>query len=316
MLAWLLRHSTLCMAGSVVVGLLLQDLARLFAPVVVYVATATMFLSLVRLDTKVFLQHARRPGLAIAIIGWTTLVVPLLVLALVHALPLPSAVAAGILLIAATPPIVSVAAYCVFLGTDAALLTLVSIPATALCVLSLPAFAAWAPGDLPGLAFGPLLIRTFIVVGIAMGGAMLVHRFVPRARIDAAAMPIDGMIIALIVATALGIMDGLAAVIAADPVRSITYFLATFVLNTVLQCLTALVFVRAGVVYAGSAALVGGFRNMALLLGLVIGRVGPELQLFLVMAQIQLFVMPALMRPVYALAGVTRYARGTSIGNR
>jgi BASS family bile acid:Na+ symporter len=55
---------------------------------------------------------------------------------------------------------------------------------------------------------------------------------------------------------------------------------------------------------AGSVALVNGLRNMALLLGLLIGQVDASLQLLLVLGQLQLFLLPSVMRPLYRRLGV------------
>jgi BASS family bile acid:Na+ symporter len=292
------------MATSVVVGLVFQDLARLFAPWVVAVATATMLVSLVRLDVGAFKTYLRRPARAALIIVWTLLLLTGLVYAIVHATPVPPAIGAALILIAATPSIMSVTAYCIFLGTDAALLTLVSIPATALAVLTLPAFAEAIPGNIGGLSFLPLLARTFIVVGVALGGAWLVHRLVPKERIAANGLWLDGAVVILIVFTAFGIVDGLAAVLARDPLKSLIYFLIAFAFNAGLQALTIVAMWKLGPVHAASAGLVGGCRNIALLLGLVLGKVPPDLQLLLVMAQLQLFLILPPTRLAYRALGV------------
>ena len=55
---------------------------------------------------------------------------------------------------------------------------------------------------------------------------------------------------------------------------------------------------------AGSVALVNGFRNMALLLGLLIGHVDASLQLLLVLGQLQLFLLPSIMRVAYRRLGL------------
>jgi hypothetical protein len=43
---------------------------------------------------------------------------------------------------------------------------------------------------------------------------------------------------------------------------------------------------------------------MALLLGLLIGQVDASLQLLLVLGQLQLFLLPSVMRPIYRRLGV------------
>lgn len=111
----------------------------------------------------------------------------------------------------------------------------------------------------------------------------------PAQRIAAHADWLDGLIVLLIGFTAFGIVSGLSAVILARPLQSLGYFAGAFALNVGLQVLTIAVMWRLGRVHAASAGLAGGCRNIALLLGIVAGLVPPDVQLFIVMAQLQLF---------------------------
>lgn len=292
------------MAASVVVGLALQTLAAWFAPLVMVWATATILVSLVRLDSALLTRTLRDPRRAIAIIVWTLLATPLLMLGVVRILPLDPAIAAALVLIAATPPILSVSAYCIFLGLDAALLTLVAVPATVVAIVTLPAFAEFVPGGIAGLSFWPLLLRTLLIVGVALGGAWLARRFVTQEQVNSHAAWLDGTIVLLIAFTALGIVSGLTDTLRAAPLKSLIYFIGAFALNAVLQLLTTAAMWRMGRVPAASAGFAGGCRNIALLLGVVTGHVPADVQLFIVMAQLQLFVIAAPARAAFGAIGV------------
>ena len=146
---WITGHATLFMSASVVVGLLAQDLARLLSPLVIVASMSAMFLTALRLDRRLLLGWIRRPAVPISIIVFTTLVVPAVVIALTRIGVLSPSVALACALIAATPPIISVGPYCLFLGTDNELLSLSVLPATAVGIISLPFFASLA--GLPGL---------------------------------------------------------------------------------------------------------------------------------------------------------------------
>lgn len=292
------------MAASVVVGLVFQALAAWFAPLVMVWATATILVSLVRLDGALLSRTLRDPRRALVIIGWTLIATPLLVLGVIRLVPLDPAIAGALVLIAATPSILSVSAYCIFLGLDAALLTLVAVPATVAAVVTLPAFAELVPGGIAGLSFWPLLMRTFLIVGVALGGAWLVRRFVTQQQVNAHAPWLDGTIVLLIAATALGIVSGLTDILLAAPIKSLTYFVGALAFNAGLQCLTTAVMWPMGRVHAASAGFAGGMRNIALLLGVVTGHVPPDVQLFLVMAQVQLFIIAAPARVAFGAIGV------------
>lgn len=296
------RHATLFMSVSVLTGLLVQDLARLLAPLVIFASMGAMFLTALRLDRQLLLGWIRRPLIPVSIVLFTTLVIPAMVIALTRIGALSPAVTLACALIAATPPIISVGPYCVFLGTDNELLSLSVLPATAVGILTLPFYASLA--GLPGLEPARLALELLAVVGTAMGGAVLIRFFVPLERVERHAPILDLGALLLMVTVAIGVTDGLASLIMAEPAVVVEAFVVTAVLSLVLQALGWLAFYRLGARIAGSVALVNGLRNMALLLGLLIGQVDASLQLLLVLGQLQLFLLPSAMRLIYRRLGL------------
>lgn len=296
------RHATLFMSVSVLTGLLVQDLARLLAPLVIFASMGAMFLTALRLDRQLLLGWIRRPLIPVSIVLFTTLVIPAMVIALTRIGALSPAVTLACALIAATPPIISVGPYCVFLGTDNELLSLSVLPATAVGILTLPFYASLA--GLPGLEPARLALELLAVVGTAMGGAVLIRFFVPLERVERHAPILDLGAVLLMVTVAIGVTDGLALLIMAEPAVVVEAFVVTAVLSLVLQALGWLAFYRLGARIAGSVALVNGLRNMALLLGLLIGQVDASLQLLLVLGQLQLFLLPSAMRLIYRRLGL------------
>ena len=300
---WLSRHATLFMSVSVLTGLLVQDLARLLAPLVIFASMGAMFLTALRLDRQLLLGWIRRPLIPVSIVLFTTLVIPAMVIALTRIGVLSPAVALACALIAATPPIISVGPYCVFLGTDNELLSLSVLPATAVGILTLPFYASLA--GLPGLEPARLALELLAVVGTAMGGAVLIRFFVPLERVERHAPTLDLGALLFMVTVAIGVTDGLASLIMAEPAVVVEACVVMAVLSLVLQALGWLAFYRLGARIAGSVALVNGLRNMALLLGLLIGQVDASLQLLLVLGQLQLFLLPSVMRLIYRRLGLT-----------
>jgi hypothetical protein len=142
------------------------------------------------------------------------------------------------------------------------------------------------------------------VVGIALGGAWLVRRALTQDQVHRHATWIDGMIVLLIAFTALGIVSGLTDILRSAPLKSLLFFLGAFAFNVGLQVVTTFAMWRMGRVHAASAGFAGGCRNIALLLGVVTGHVSADVQLFIVMAQLQLFFILAPTRFGMRLIGV------------
>jgi hypothetical protein len=309
---WLNRRATSLMAGSVLLGLIWQDLARALAPWVLYASMATIFISALRLDERLLIQWLRRPALPVVIVIWTTLLIPALALLITRWVPMPQSAASALMLITATAPIISVGTYCLLLGTDTELLSLAVLPATALSVLSAPLFAA-AVG-LPGIEPSAMALTLLGVVGISLGGAGLVRLKVPLSGVLRIGPVLDVVMLAMVSVVAVGVTDGLRAVLFESGALLVYAVVVALLINGLQQGLSGWVFgLLQPARIAASVALVAGFRNMALLLGLTLGRVDRETQLILVAGQLMLFLLPWPMRHVYQRFGVsavgTREAR-------
>ena len=116
---FLARHATALMLAGVATGLLAQPLAAMVSPFVLYLSMGAMFLSALRIDPRQLKAWAQRTRLMAAVWVWTLLIVPAVVWLALPWLNLPVYMGVGLLLLAATPPIISVGPYCALLGTDA-----------------------------------------------------------------------------------------------------------------------------------------------------------------------------------------------------
>jgi bile acid:Na+ symporter, BASS family len=103
----------------------------------------------------------------------------------------------------------------------------------------------------------------------------------------------------LVVLYGLGVMDGLAARIGADPAWVAQAALAAFAVDFGLNLVTALAFFWLGRRQAASAGLMSGNRNMALYLAVLPAAADPRIGLFFALCQFPLFLSPFLLRPVY-----------------
>ena len=73
--------------------------------------------------------------------------------------------------------------------------------------------------------------------------------------------------------------------------------------NIVLQIVTSALFWRLGKVDALTVGLTGGYRNSILLLAVVGAAASPELSLLAATAQIAVYVLPAIQRPIFRALG-------------
>jgi BASS family bile acid:Na+ symporter len=293
------RHGLPLIALGAIVGIAAPGLAEATRPWLVVLSIGTMLLALLRVDPASFGAVLRRPRLAMLILAWVTLGVPLLVwLALSPFLPGDSPFLTAAILIAATPSVMSAAAFAILLGADAALLTVVAIPSNAIAPFWLP-LAATAMGV--GAEVDPLAMaqRLALLVGSSFAGAVLVAWLVGRPRLHRAAPAIDAWVVLLIAASAIPCMAGVGPVLAMRPAAFLGMFAFALGLNLALQFVGYLVFRAAPVASALSAGLVSGTRNMVLLLAALGAPGDSDLGLIVAAAQLTLFVMPSLVAPAY-----------------
>jgi BASS family bile acid:Na+ symporter len=293
------RNGLRFIAAGALAGILLPDLAWATRPWLVAISILVMLCGLLRIEPAAFGQVLRNPGLALLILAWVTLGVPLLAwLVLGALLPVGSDFLTAGVLMSATPSIMSAAAFALLLGADAALLTVVAIPSNALAPVWLPLVAGLLG---VGAQVEPwsMALRLVVMVGGSFVGAWLVASLVGRTRLRQAAPAIDAWLVVLVALSAIPCMAGVGPALAARPLSFLGMFSFALALNLALQALGYLVFRVAPVAAALSAALVSGSRNMVLLLAALGAPENSDLVLIVASGQLTLFVMPMLVAPAY-----------------
>ena len=297
------RHGLALIALGAALGIALPGLAAATRPWLVALSVLLMLMALLRVEPAALGGVLRRPLAALLILGWVTLAVPLLVwVALAPLLPEGSAFLNAAVLIAATPSVMSAAAFAILLGADAALLTVVAIPSNALAPLWLPMVAGLLG---VGAQVDPaaMTLRLALMVGSGFASAVLLAKLVGRPALRQAAPAIDAWIVLLVAASAVPCMAGVGEALAARPAAFLGMLAFALGLNLALQALGWLVFRRARGGTAAAAGLVSGTRNMVLLLA-ALGPPGEsDLGLIVAAAQLTLFIMPALVAPAYRRLG-------------
>lgn len=297
-LATLDRHARPILAGGIFAGLLLPDLSALLRPLMEAAIVVSLSLSMLRIDWRAIAAWGRQPLRAGAAAGWIMLGAPALTLLAVTLLDIPPGLAVALVFAAAAPPVTALPAFALLLGLDAALALVILVIGTALMPLTLGPVAFWLLDLELSVGLAPFLLRIAVFIGLPFLISFVARRHV---RLDDLATGINGLIVLALVIFAIAIMDGVTARLLADPVTVFTFVAAAFVLNFALQAIGVAGFFWLGRRGALTMGLASGYRNMAIMLVLTAGIAGPDMWLYVAMAQFPMFILPMLTSPLYRL---------------
>ena len=297
------RHATAVMAAGVLLGLAVPPLATLARPLLVPTLLIPLALALVRLDWRAAGAWRHRPGTVAALLVFILGVSPLAVWAVTLALvPLgfPESLAQALVLMAASSPIVSNVAIALLLGLDAPLAVVVVLAGTALVPLTLPIAADTLVGVSLEMPIAEFMGRLLALVGSAFVAAWLIRRIVPARTLAAHHELLDGLTVLNLLLFGLAIMDGVTAYAIARPGYVALAIVAAYAFNLLLQAAGGLAFRGLGTTRALTVALLAGNCNMGLVLVALQGRASFDVTVYFALAQIPMYTLPALLKPVYA----------------
>lgn len=265
-----------------------------FMGAAVFVFTLGAFL---KVDGAAFRVELRERKDLILILAWVIMGVPLLTLGLVQVLDLGADLALGLMFNTLAPPVGSAAAIAAMLGLSAPLALLATIVATLAAPLYLPPLAAELAGA--DLAIDPftLALRLGTIVGGAASMAWLLRRFAGR-WVAANPNAMTGVAVCGLLLVAVGAMRGVREQIAAAPGQALLLLGLAFLANAGLQLAGAMLFAGSGRDRALTVGLVSGNRNITLVWAAAAPFLAhrPGVELFLAMAVLPIFMLPALSR--------------------
>ena len=296
---WLARHATKLLVLSIAAGIGIPPLAAAFRPCLTEIVWALLFFAAMRVDWDAIGRHAHRPVPVLLAAAWVVLGTPVALSAIVTPLELPAGIEAALVLSAASAPILSSPALCMILGLDAALCLLVMALTTLVVPFSLPTVAIELLDLELGVTARELMWRLGILIGGATAAAAAVRKLLGRERVTAAAGLLDSCMLIVLAVFAIAIMHGIGAVMIDRPIYVMAIVALSFVANAGMQIYAAAPFVVHGRRRALTVAFCAGNRNMAIILVMIPAGVMPDLELYLVLAQVPMFVLPALMGPLY-----------------
>jgi BASS family bile acid:Na+ symporter len=293
------RHATRFMALGVLVGFVAPPLAELAAPLLLPTLLIPLAIALIRLDWSAAARYRTRPWLVALLLAWLLVASPALVAAIAALLPLPVALEHALVLMAASSPIVSAVAISFLVGLDAPLAIVLVVLATAIAPVTLPLVARLLLGIDLQIPLAQFMLRLALMVGGAFVVAGVARRLVPRAAIERNRRLLDAVSVLNLVVFAIAIMHGVTAFAAERPLYVAVATLAAFVANIVLQAVSIAVFWRLGRLRALTVGLCAGNCNMGLVLVALQGEAPFEIAVFFAMAQLPMYMLPALQEPVY-----------------
>ena len=305
-LALLGRHGTWFLAIGLFTGLVLPPLATLVRPalnVLIFLLTAAAFLGI---DWAALAAHARRPVVLALVLAWTLVATPVAAALAARGLGLPLPLAQGLVLWAASPPLISVPASALLLGLDGALALILMVSGIFLMPFTLPPLVLGLIGLKLGIGILPLMEKLTLFIGGAALLAMALRRLIGVARLRRHALALSGLNVLILLLFAIGIMSGVGPRLVAEPRQVALYALTALAANLGLQALSFLAFAFLPRLSALTIGLVGGNNNMAVVWATLGAAATPELTLFFAMVQLPVYVLPAALKPVYRRLGAGR----------
>jgi BASS family bile acid:Na+ symporter len=299
-LEWSARHGGALLGFGVFAGVLVPPLAAATRDVVTPVVACLMTLVLLRVDFAQVIGYLRRPLLVAALLGWVLLACPLLVFVIVRLLGLDGALGAAVIIMATGCAATSSPAFARMVGLDGEISLVVAVLSTLLVPFTAPPLALGLLGIDLAISLGGLMTRLALVVGLPLLVSLVIRRLAGPARLERYGRGVDGAVVLLVVFYGFGVMDGVQAMLLAEPLWVLGGVALAFAGNFGLNILTALAFLRiAGVRLALSGGLLSGNRNMALYLAVLPAATDPRILMFFALCQFPLFLSPVLLRPVY-----------------
>ncbi len=293
LLVRLSAHGPPALVAGIVIGLSLPFLADVFRPTLPFNVFAMLTLLLARVDVAEALGHIRRPLVLIAALIALMVIAPLMVAGLLSVFGhlVPAGVALGLIIYAASPPIVSFAAISGMLKLNATLALVLIMVATVLTPATLPFLTDWLGYD-SGISPTALATRLTVIVGSASFGARMLRKAAGRARLARRAGAIDGLVLLLVVQFAIAAMDGLPARFMAEPLYILSLLALSFFVTLSFMGLTLAAFRLAGADRARTLALGAGLRNMALGVASIGTAIDPDTWIYFAVAQFPIYLLP------------------------
>lgn len=300
-LEWLGRQGTWAGAASLGVGLLAPPLASALRPGFGPAIFLLLVVSFLRVDPAELKARFSNPLLvAVASLG-IMLAIPVLcglILPYTSIARIEPAIALGLMMYLAAPPIMSSIAFASFLRLDTALTLAVLIVCAAATPFLSPFIVGFFAGGQLQLDAVQLAFRLFGFLIGAFVVASVIRRYLGNVSISENKSAIDGASVILLILFGITAMDGVTARAFKEPQLVAGIALFTFAVAIGIYFVTTLIFWREGLKKSLALGFSSAHRNM----GVMVAAAGsglPELTwIYFAVAQFPIYLLPAIAAPV------------------
>lgn len=299
LLAFCGRHATVVLACGVFMGFAFPGLAAIVRPWLALFIIGPLVIALMRIDWSEMYGYLRRLPLVAALCVWMLVISPLAVFLVLEGSPVAPGVMAGIVLMAAAPPIVSAAAIALFLGLDGAIIVVTTVLAMWLTPLILPPMALNLLDLHLDISLGAFMLRLAGLIVVAFVAAWIGRMLLGPARLARARIHLDGAAVLSMLVFVVGVFDGVTEMALAQPRHVMLACLLGYVFNIGLQAAGAAAFWRLGRRTALSVGLMSGNCNMGLVLVTLADGADADTAMFFAVGQLPMYTLPALLTPLY-----------------
>lgn len=299
LISFLSRHAAWVLAIGVFAGLLLPTAASLLRPLLPLAVGGLLVLSVMQTDTDGLRRRLTQPVVPLAAVLFMLCALPAATWGLLTLSNVPEHLKTPIVLMAAAPPIMSAPAMALLLRLNATLMLVIVVSATLLAPFTLGVAAEVFVAS--GLDIDPanLALR---LAGFILGCfllATLLRKAIGVTRIERHKSMLDVIGLIFFLTFAVAVMDGVSVRIEQQTNHVLALLGIAFLANVLLQCTSGAAFYLTGVQNALTIAFASGNRNMGLLLAVLPPGSAPDTLLYLAVAQIPLYTLPAILSPMY-----------------
>ncbi len=301
-LALLGRYGTQGFAISIFLGLALPQFAaaaRPLLPITIFLFVAMTF---ARADVSALKAALAKPRAVMLAVAWLTLAPVAMVLTIFAIFPrgaLDPGLVLGLVVVAASPPIMSGPAVAMMMNIEPTVLIAGTIITTTAAPFIAPPLAELVLGGPVPLDRTVLMVRMLGLIGGAIALALVLRRFAGYDRIKARKAELDGFGVVMYFLFAIAAMDGVTNAFINRPGKAFLFLgvaTAVAVMGFVLAFICLRPFMKGGDVFLMGYGT--GQRNMGALIA-ALGAATPETTfLFFALAQFPIYLMPQMIKPL------------------
>lgn len=298
-LAWIGKLGTVGVAAGIFFGLALPELASFFRPWLAVTIFVILALTMARVDLGHLKDIARRP----ARIGGATLVIMIVFPLVVGAVLRLSGVwdwspdlAFAILIMAASPPLMSAPALIYLIGLDGPLAMAILLACVAITPVSVPLIMGLFADASVDISSLNMAIQLFTLIAGAITAAAILRFIAGDAWVRANTSSIDGLLIIALFVFAVAFMDGIGQKILDQPILIGGLTALAFGMAALFILILSALYWSSGRTQAFTMGIVNGNRSVGLIVAAIAGSIPDLTWVYCALAQFPIYLLPFILK--------------------